>query len=134
MVSELAKRVPENPQNRTEATHLSAREYEHKSCPGRRHPPGEEGPQQGLGHRAVALEHAGYSCVQRSRRGSAPAVPPPELAHVWAAGVHPSAIHPSVTSVTRRRSGSFIQLLPGYWKSSNSKRRDMGTRREMPEE
>lgn len=87
-------RVPVNIQNRLkQATHLSAREYEHKSRPSCRHPPGEEGPQQGLEHRAVALEHAGYSCVQRSKTGSAGGgpfqghpmfqgvlTPPPELA------------------------------------------------------
>lgn len=61
--------------NQITATHLSTREYEHESCPSCRHPPGEEGAQQGLGYRAVALEHAGYGCVQKSDRGSAASGP-----------------------------------------------------------
>lgn len=61
--SEAAKRI--------KATHLSTREYEHESCPSCCHPPGEEGPQQGLEHRAVALEHAGYGCVERARGSAA---------------------------------------------------------------
>lgn len=64
-------RAPPPANFRTQAmpTHLSAREYEHESCPSCRQPPGEEGPQQRLEHRVVALEHAGSSCVQRSKRG-----------------------------------------------------------------
>lgn len=64
------KGLPTDIQNQSKATHLSTREYEHESCPSCCHPPGEEGPQQGLEHRAVALEHAGYSCA-RGARGSA---------------------------------------------------------------
>ena len=67
--------VPTNFQNQIKTTHLSTREYEHESRPSCRHPPGEEGPQQGLEHSAVALEHAGYGCVQRNKRRSAMAVP-----------------------------------------------------------
>lgn len=52
---------------RSKATHLPAGEYEHESCPSCCHCPGEEGPQQGLDHGAVTLEHAGYSCAQKSR-------------------------------------------------------------------
>lgn len=65
---------PTNSQNPRRTTHLPAREYEHESRPGCRQPPGEEGPQQGLEHGAVASEHAGHGCVQRSDR-SVPAVP-----------------------------------------------------------
>lgn len=61
---------PMNFQNPNRTTHLPTREYEHESRPGGRQPPGEEGPQQGLEHSAVASEHAGYGCVQRSERVS----------------------------------------------------------------
>lgn len=73
-VSGLAKN-PANLQTQDKATHLSAGEDEHEGCPSRRHPPGEEGAQQGLGHGTAALEHAGYGCVQRSGTGSALVVP-----------------------------------------------------------
>lgn len=62
---------PPASQNPPRTTHLPTREDEHESRPGCRQPPGEEGPQQGLEHGAVASEHAGCGCVQRSDRVSA---------------------------------------------------------------
>lgn len=58
-------RILANFQNPSRSTHLSPREYEHESRPCSSHAPGEEGSQQGLEHRAVALEHTGYSWNQK---------------------------------------------------------------------